>query len=682
MWNIVNVFLIIFEISILSWFVFSKFQKRKVNDTIIFLVLVFISNLIVCLLPFLYSVVAKHEEYNYVIETLVCVKQAIELYIGGINVDIATTFSKDVSLYTYSYALGVILAMLGTISAAIEAFSTRIANYYRVNKKLKNSECDIVLGSSDLALKYAKKNNGLVLVDNNINKEKYLGLIDEGYTVLKKDFNNELFTKYLNRDNKYNIICLKENDNFLNIIETYINYIKNNDNKTLKLYVELENSKIETIKKEVIEKNKAEEHIEIFSTDELLSREFIEEHPVTEYLPLEFIDDDASIKSDKTINVFFVGFHGLSEKLYNYYVMNNQLVTFKDNEYKVLPINYFIYEDRNDKSSEYTITGLKEELKNLDKNEYFTIPDLPCNTNYYEVAYNSRDVLNNIKDKLNNPNSFTYIIIDTLDMYQNLEMGSNFKIWLSKYSNYHLYVRSDKKFVQDDEILSYFGNEENIYSHDVIVNDGLMIMAKKMNEVYTMQSLKNHKQDIDYYEKVKIMSEASWKSFDYFTIQSNMFQSLGLRLKLNLLKLDYIKNNSCDNIDLIDQKYPFSNENEYNNYFNKNIKNSLLAQEHARWNAYHLFNKFLPLKKSDIKIKKIEQDKVLFIIKDMGVKKHSCLTTFKGLDELSNYLSAIASKELNQKVDPSIYDYYKYDESILLNSKDLLEILKYSIKEK
>ena len=52
-----------------------------------------------------------------------------------------------------------------------------------------------------------------------------------------------------------------------------------------------------------------------------------------------------------------------------------------------------------------------------------------------------------------------------------------------------------------------------------------------------------------------------------------------------------------------------------------------------------------------------------FNIKNTKIKRHACLTTFKGLDELSTYLSDKTNGELK----PSDYDYYVYDEVENLN---------------
>ena len=549
---------------------------------------------------------------------------------------------------------------------------------------LKKTECDIVLGYSDDSLKYARINKCVVLVDTNITKEKYLALIDEGYVVLKKEFSKEFLTSsYFNKNNKYNLISLKQKETVLTVLETYIEYIKISDNKNIKLYIEIEDNKIETIKREIIEKNKVEEYITTFSFEELLTREFIEQNPITSHLPLDFIDEDASIKHDKTINVIFIGFNELSRKLYNYYIINNQLVTFKDGEYKLMPINYYIYDNSEDKSNMFTINGLKEELKKLDKNEYFTLPELPYNTEYNNIPNYSHDCVNYIKDKLQDENSFTYIFVDTLDIYQNIEMGANLKIWLADYHNYHVYVKNNKQFTKNDDMLSYYGNEEIIYNHDIIIKDGLMLMAKKMNEVYTMQALKQYENDVDFMERVKSVATQSWNNFDYFTIYSNMFSSINLRLKLNLLKLNYMNDGKMNDLDLIDKMYPLNETNyKYDDYSKKNTRNALLAQEHARWNAYHLVNGFMPLKKQKIEIKKIEENNVSFIIKNVEHKKHACLTTFKGLDELSCYLKNIASEKVGKEIEIDNYDYYKYDESLILNSKELLRILKYSVVDK
>ena len=196
--------------------------------------------------------------------------------------------------------------------------------------------------------------------------------------------------------------------------------------------------------------------------------------------------------------------------------------------------------------------------------------------------------------------------------------------------------------------------------------------------MYYQEKLIEYKEKDNYDALVEKQANESWINQSYFSMYSNIYSALSLRIKLNLLGLDYVADGKKENLELISQRYNEGLRKE--SYFVRSRRNALLAQEHARWNAYHLLNEFMPLRKDDITYQ-VNDDKIKFSIKDMDAKKHACLTTFKGLDELSIYLAKKASKILDKEVSKEEYDYYIYDEALIRSARELLEELGYSVKE-
>ena len=244
--------------------------------------------------------------------------------------------------------------------------------------------------------------------------------------------------------------------------------------------------------------------------------------------------------------------------------------------------------------------------------------------------------------------------------------------------NYHLFVRSEVPFTKDDVYTTYFGNSESVVNHDVIVNDSLSTIAKKLNEVYTKQYADAEERNRpDFAEYIRQKAEKDWNGLDYFTLYSNIYSAMNMRVKLNLLGLDYV-NNASGNNSLIGERYGRKDKYAYSEYFNSSVRNALLAQEHARWNAYHLLGEYLPLSKDGITVKSSDGEKVRFNVKNTAAKKHACLTTFSGLNELSSYL---AQKAGNGRT-AADYDYYVYDELLIISVEELLNSLPYSVVEK
>ncbi len=676
MWNIISITILIIEALMLVGFIVGRFKKRRFNETALFIGAVIVVNYSLHLVPYLYGVFELGEESNIILGLLGCLGASIKLFVGEPNVDAVAGFTDVFSHFSVAYTLGVVIALLTTISTAIEAFRNSITNGFRLAKALKDDSCDIVVGNGAKALHYAKTCNAVLLLDG-VDKETVKELIEDGYAVLRKGFTVQLLgSRQFNATTRYNIVCT-EAEKALDYIDTFIAYKKAETNaKNIYLYVELEGEKAETVRREIIEKNEMEAFIDTFSTSELLARTFTHANPVTKYLPKEYIED-AAIKQGTEISVFVLGFGTLGQEVYRQSVLNNQLVTF-DGEYKVLPINYYLCDTGID-ATEWNIGGLPEVLGELNAAEYFPLPELPFKTTVIDRTPISREVLTAIKKQVQKANSYTLIIIDTDEDCRNIEIGAKLKTMLFGSENYHIFVRSEAAYTEDDELVTYFGNSEDVFNHDVIVNDSLSAMAKKLNEVYTAQYAgADERNRPDFAQYIQEKAEKDWQGLDYFTLYSNIYSAMNLRTKLNLLGLDYVKDGNGANTTLITERHGHKGEYAYSEYFTPSVRNALIAQEHARWNTYHLLGEYLPLDKNGITLKSNDGKKVRFNVKNTAAKKHACLTTYNGLNDLSAYLAEKAGSGCTA----TDYDYYIYDEMLITSAEKLLTSLGYSVIEK
>ena len=677
MWNIISILILIIETVLLFSFIVGRFKKRRLNETAIFIGSVIIVNYSLHLVPFLYTVFELGDGSNVILGMLDCVGATIKLFVGEARVSAVAKFTNDFPHFSIAYMLGVVIALLTTISAVIEAFRNSVTNGVRVAKALKKDNCDIIIGNSANALHYATTCNSVLLLDDSVDKSTGKELIENGNAILRKSFTVQLLrSHHFNKKTKYNIVCIESN-NVLDYIDTFIAYKKaNTSTKNIYLYVELEGEMAETIRREIIEKNMVEAFIKTFSVNELIARTFIEANPVAKYLPDEYIEN-AAIKSNTKINIFMLGFGALGKELYRQLVLNNQLVTY-DGEYKVLPINYYLCDTDID-SSEWNINGLSEAINELNIIEYFPLPKLPFKTNIISKAPTTREVLGEIKRQAQKDDSYTFIIVDTEEDCRNIEIGSKLKTLLFGSDNYHAFVRSEVSYTEDDEFVTYFGDSKDVFNSDVIVNDSLSVMAKKLNEVYTAQYADEEERNRpDFAQYIHNKAEKEWNGLDYFTQYSNIYSAMNLRTVLNLLGLDYVKDGNGANTLLISERYGRKGEYEYYEYFTPTVRNALLAQEHARWNAYHLLSEYMPLEKSGITVKNSDGKKVRFNVKNTVAKKHACITTFSGLDSLSSYLAERAGNGCTA----ADYDYYIYDEMLISSAEELLSSLGYSVIEK
>lgn len=675
MWNILSIIILMVEILLLLSFIIGRFQKKKLNETAVFLAVVFVVNLALNLVPYLYNVIELGEEVNHVFALFGCVMSSIHMFIGEGDGESAAAFASVVPLFSYAYLLAVVVSLMATISAAVEAFGNTVRNGIRLAKALKKASCDLVIGNSPNALQYAKTCNAVLLLDDSVGKEAAVELMEDGYTVLRRSFTEELFQdRRFNTATRYNVVCPSD-DKALEYIDTFIAYKNAETAKNVYLYVEVEGDTAQTLRREIIEKHGMEAVIDTFSTNELLARTFCEEHPVTQYLPKECIEN-AAVKQGTEINVFLLGYGKLGRELYRQSVLNNQLVTF-DGQYKVLPINYYLC-DTNIDATEWNIGGLSEALSQLDTTAYFALPELPFKTTVIDKSPSSREVLTTIKKQVQKENGYTVVIINTDEDCRNMEIGAKLKTMLFGAENYHLFVRSEAAYTEDDATTTYFGKSERVFNHDVIVNDSLSVMAKKLNEVYTAQYAADERNRPDFAAYIQKKAESQWQGFDYFTLYSNLYAAMNLRVKLNLLGLDYVKDGKGENTALIKERHAHTGNYAYSDYANASVRNALIAQEHARWNAYHLLGDYLPLEKSGITVKTADGNTVRFNVKNTAAKTHACLTTYRGLNDLSSYLAEKAG-DGHTAAD---YDYYKYDEMLIASAGELLTSLGYSVTEK
>ena len=685
MFDAVCIVLLIIELLTIAWFIYGKFKKKKMSDTAIFVGIAFIINILTNLIPYLYERIILNHEVNIFFEVIKSVITTPKAFVGLIDFDGAVEFSKYMPVYPYVFLLGSLIAVSGTVSATVEAYYHQIFNGFRTTLNLNKDKCDVVIGLSEQALLYAKNNKGCIVLSNEtISKERLITHVSKGYIIWNKVFDlNLLKSRVFNKKTQYNIICFSEVNKFLKYLEMFISYQKLDVSKKKKidLFLEVQENKIETVRREIIEKNHLESVVTVFSRNELMARDFVEKHPITKYLPKEVFEEDTSIKSTENIHIFFLGVTKLNEELFKQFSINNQLVTFKNNQYKIHPINYYFY-DENKKNDNYIIKDLITDINSLEKDKYLDVPEVPFNVTYSNEPVSSKQTIKNIISKVEEKNSHVLIIVDLDDEYRDVDLGARINGLLSKYDNYHVFVCGEENYNVNENHLTYYGNSKKILTHEVIVNESLSTMAKEMNKMYYKQQLADKKDDPNFLELVENEAQKSWEKLNYFSLYSNIHLALSLRFKLNLLGLDYIKDGKGENIDLITSCYDVNSfDKDYSSYFKRNKRNAILAYEHARWNAYHLAHEFMPLEKEEIIVSYKDESKVKFVTKNVLLKRHACLTSFNGLDELTKHLTKLASKELNKEISIDTYDFYKYDESLILDAPEIMKELGYSIKK-
>ncbi len=565
MWDSINQWLLIAEaVMIIVWCRYV-FGKKKTERTLSFAGAVFLLNVFIYFIPCLHGNTGE----NGILGFLGSISGAIKQFVGEFETEQISGYAKEFCIYNFVFALGAGLAVASTGSAAIDIFGRKIKNNIGVNRILKGKSCDIVVGNSSAALSYARRNeNTILLISDTVEKDYVETLIEDGYKVLRKNLSVEFFNgKYFNNKTQYNIIYPNDSNNFSDDISVIISYLDSDyEKKNFHFYVELDENATEIVQDQIDKKEKAEEnkpenerrkfreYITVFSRNELMARSFVEKNPITKYMPKEFLKADSSVKPGVKINVFMVGFGNLSKEIYKQFVMNNQLATLKDGEYRVFPLNYYIYAPDAD-AREWYVDGLKNALTELEKtaDKYFTMPDMPYNTVCKTKHFRGRECEMEICKTVEEKDSLSYIIIDTGDVYRNIDIRNKLELFLNKSKNFHIFIYNESLAVNTDEDTSCYGDLDEVFTHDVIINESLIDMAKEINKVYFK---KHNYPDGNCTEKeLENGNKEDWKKAQYFTAYSNIYLANNIRLKLNLLGLDYKMDGEGKDIALINEKY-------------------------------------------------------------------------------------------------------------------------------
>lgn len=633
-----------------SW---ERCQKGRLGVTAVL-------NFVLQVLPKLYNNAASGEgSTNHFFILFDSIGDAVKMFVAEVNVNDFAEFARQYKLFYCVFSLGFLMAIANTIVVAFILYRRIFKNRNLLKKRLRAPVCDVVVGTNAPALKYVQNNkNSVLLADDKVGKGTIANLMDSNIAVLHHNISNGFFThSFFKKKSRYNIICIGNEYNVINYINSFIAY-KNAHPKSTNfyLYVEIESDISESIRREIIDKSEYKSYIFTFCSNELLARTITEQHPFTKYLPREYIEK-AAIKPDTKLNVYILGFGNLNRELYRQFIYRNQFVSFKKGEYNILPVNYYICDDSIDEDDEI-ISGFSKSIEELKKSDYIALPEPPFKAETIQSSPTCHSIISRIKDSIKAENSYTFIVVNTDDDCRNIELGVKLKNRFSDNNNFHIFIKTEATYAKDTETITYFGKGDDVLQHEVIVNDSLSKTAIKLHELYIL----------------KKMQSEPWDKLPYFKVISNIQAALNLRVVLNLLGLDYIADGKRENLDLIEKRLQRVPNTCLKDYFKQTNINAIIAQEHTRWTAFHILNEYLPLKTSAI-VKTKKDNEVSFITQKPEIKKHACITTHKGIGLLAEHLAKLAENGAT----PEQFETYQYDVILVETIKTLFEEFGHSI---
>ena len=657
------------EIIALCFFIYAKYISKRIKYTrTIFTSTVFLINFAVYMLAYVYKVQSTGEG-KYLLGVMTSIASSMGTFLFRPSVADAMPLINAVPFYLAPFVFGFALGLFTTISLIADAFRYRIRNSVRFMRILHNEEIDYVIGDGPAEIHYARNyKNTVLLLPNDTPRERVNSYIRQGFCVyprLSKNF--DTIVKMRKKQNRKYVFVMFDDDDTDNYIRA-IDAFRHGSDKEVEntyLYLEVKYEKIEYLKNVLLNDERTKIHVMLFNRYENMTNDMCSKVPLTTFLPQDFINDDSSIKNDKIINVFLIGFGWANQEMYKKLLINNQFVEQTKEGYKAHLVNYYIYDIDESKKNTYALEGIENLFARLEKNKdkYFDLPERLSNPMFIAKNAESAGVLDDIEDICSDKNSMNYFFISHSDNYHNLNLTAVIHERVRN-TNFHIYTRTTERSLCDKNLdnVTYFGNTIHYLIHDKIVNYELYNIGVKVNDAYVGHSTSLR----DLLKK------------DFIKIYANYYQAMNIRKKYHLFGYDFVKENELLDSDIKVEEFEFYDRigvgsiKEYADYNKHMPLAASVATEHLHWNCEYFVFGYKPLKKDD---HIIIDDKI--VEQDVANKLHGALTSIKGLDlrarhildlyhQLGKNEKVLFSLDGNDSVEALKYDYqflaesYKY----------------------
>lgn len=596
--------------------------------------------------------------------------------------------------YPIFYADFVTAFLIGgaTVILSIASFFSRRINNYVSVKILLSRKCDIVVGDSADSVAYAKRTEKCLLLGVNVSAQRYADLMKQGVRVTRVALSGKQISRRLKRGG-YNVIVFRDAGfSYTRIIETFAKAL---NCRSIKIHLEANQQEMKILKEKFLTRADGNTNASItgFSKYELMARRFVADYPVTKYIPRSFYNDNFTLKNDKRINVAFIGFGKVNYQLFRMCAMQFQFAQQVKGRLASKPVTYHIFDSKDETLHNEFFSRILYEFDEEFSDCDFPKPEKICDLDICRVDINSVEAKKKFKS-LVTENSFTYFIISLDNDLEDASYAQTVIRLLNDEDNYRLFVRAKngngERLNELDDRIIYFGEEKKLYTHANIVNDDLTELAQRINLLYNkisdppewLKKLKENK-TATAEEQRKVLDEKlaspenreymleKWLKLPYIEQASNLYHALNLPFKLNMLGFDMVKKSGKTDVGISEAEFNryYINSGrdgdyaDYSFFFKTEAGNVLAYIEHSRWNALYILYDYKQMKKADIKItEELGADGETIKTmphKNTELKRHACLTTYYGLDELIRfkYKALYPDAELSEKS-------YKTDENL------------------
>ena len=588
-----------------------------------------------------------NESFNMIV-VFNCIVAALKSFAFEVNSGYVSALIAEDFIYALSVYLGVTCCGLTLVFGALELVKTSFYNEIKRFFILFGSKADIILGYNEDAFKYCKSNSKTVLwIDPSIvklTKEDRMKLYEEDIIYIYAPFD----AKRLRRNSLFVfknlfVICFQDNNQYISAILKTLEDLKSSK-KIIEFHVQTKSDHLTFVNEQLTSRcvNKNNVMASSFDYYELMSRRFSLDHNLAKYLPEGFIKDGVVV-NDREINVVMLGFGKTSKAILKSIIINNQFVQIVDGKYQCKKINVELYDNEEASFDDRLITHI-EHFDMLCEKDYFDFDpllgplELTVNITHTKCNVKSSTSKEFISSLIKDKKDFTYYVVALSTSVDNSMLAEMLSKTVCESSSVIFYNIDDnnERLITDSKNCYPFGFKNEILSHDNITVEDLCSLAKLNNDSYNKKSGKTS----DFYA-IPIIEKLS-----------NIYKEINLRFKLNLVGLDYTDDPNVSGLtkEEYQKKYDSkkyhksyeyyvnkfgvekADELKYKEYFELNLSNALIYQEHLRWAIYYFLYNYKGMKLSDIKL---EKGKIVH--KDIPNRKHACITSFDGIDKLHRY---------------------------------------------
>lgn len=564
--------------------------------------------------------------------------------------ELLTPLCNAYPVYYVDFALAFLLGAAAAILSVASFFGHRLRNFFSV-KSLLGGKCDVVLGDSDEAVKYAKNTKRCLLLGTDISRARYADLMKEGVTVLRARLDGEALGRKLKKT-VCNVIVFRDGKlPYTKVIDAFSGLLAGGN---AQMHLEANQDEMKILKEKFIPnaEKSASSHLACFSKYELMARRFTEEHPITKYIPRSFYNPNFTLKEGKEIHVVFVGFGKVNYQLFRMCAMQFQFAGEKNGKLLSHPVHYHIYDKENTAMHNEFFSRILFEFEEDYGACDFPKPEPICLIDRHQSDINSVEARKHFKS-LVTPNSFTYFIVSVSEDLEDASYAQTLKRLMKNEKNYRIFVRAKngngEVLNDENDSLIFFGEDAKIYSHENIVNDELSELAKRINLLYNnianppdwVREVKKLPLEEQSAALQKLLSDADrhhymetlWNELPYIEQASNLYHALNLPFKLHLL--GFCMERGTGGVTEAEFRSRYINsgvKNDYRDYsffFGTEPSNVLAYIEHSRWNALYILYDYKQMPKSEMRV---VNGKLAH--KDVARKLHACLTSYYGLHEL------------------------------------------------